>query len=152
MTFLENLSEVLTSKGKEAAEVAKKVAEIANLKGQITGINTEIKKHYFKIGEAYFENYKDSQIECEFEENVQSIRDAKNAIAELEKRLRKLKGTIECQSCGSSIDEECTYCPKCGVKVAADFFHEEEDVGEVKAPSVEETVVEESNMEKNSTE
>ena len=32
MAFLDNLSGILSEKGKEAAEVAKKVAEIANLR------------------------------------------------------------------------------------------------------------------------
>ena len=36
MAFFESLSEALTTKGKEAAEAAKRVAEIANLKGQIS--------------------------------------------------------------------------------------------------------------------
>ena len=76
MAFFENLSETLTTKGKEAAEAAKKVAEIAGLKSQINTIETEIKKNYRKIGEAYYDAYKDSDVVCEFEENVQSIRDA----------------------------------------------------------------------------
>ena len=144
MAFFENLSEVLSSKGKEAAEAAKKVAEIANLKGQIAGVNTEIKKHYVKIGEAYFESYKDSEVDCEFEEDVQAIRDAKKAVAELEKRLRQLKGNIECTACGSQIDAESSFCPKCGAKVEVEFFDEEdEEIEEVNAEIIEETRVEE---------
>ena len=141
MAFFENLGEVLSSKGKEAAEAAKKMAEIANLKGQISGINIEIKKHYTKIGEAYFESYKDAEIGCEYEEHVQAIRDAKNAVAELEKRLRELKGTMECQSCGNPIDAECVFCPKCGVKVEVDFFDEEDGAEEVEAQIIEEEVI-----------
>ena len=144
MSFLENLGEVLTSKGKEAAEAAKKMAEIANLKGQISGINIEIKKHYTKIGEAYYENHKDSQIECEYEENVQSIRDAQNAVAELEKRLKELKGTMECQACGNAMDAEYIFCPKCGAKAEVDFFDEEDEAEEVEAQVIEETVLEEA--------
>ena len=41
-----NLSEIISEKGKEAATAAKKVAEIANLKGRIAGVETEIKKSY----------------------------------------------------------------------------------------------------------
>ena len=59
MAFFENLTEALSSKGKEAAEAAKRVAEIANLKSQIGTINVEIKKNYRKIGEAYYDAYKD---------------------------------------------------------------------------------------------
>ena len=122
MAFFESLSEALTTKGKEAAEAAKRVAEIANLKGQISGIETEIKKNYRKIGEAYYEAYKDSEVVCEFEEQVQSIRDAKRAVEELEKRIRDLKADSKCQSCQSLIQADCAFCPKCGAKVEPEFF------------------------------
>ncbi len=127
MAFFESLSEALTTKGKEAAEAAKRVAEIANLKGQISGIETEIKKNYRKIGEAYYEAYEDSEVVCEFEEQVQSIRDAKRAVEELEKRIRDLKGDIKCQSCQSLIPADCAFCPKCGAKVEPEFFDTDDE-------------------------
>ncbi|MBQ9990983.1 MAG: zinc ribbon domain-containing protein [Lachnospiraceae bacterium] len=125
MSFFENISETLTSKGKEAAEAAKKVAEVANLKGQINGIKTEIKKNYMKIGEAYYEAYKDSDVVCEFEENVQSIRDAKRAVEELEKKIRDIRGDIKCPQCESLIPSDCAYCPRCGAK-QEEFFDNED--------------------------
>lgn len=130
MAFFENLSETLTTKGKEAAEAAKKVAELAGLKSQINTIETEIKKNYRKIGEAYYDAYKDSDVVCEFEENVQSIRDAKRAVAELEKKIRDLKGDIKCESCASHIPADCIYCPKCGAKVEPEYFDQEAEKDE----------------------
>ncbi|MDD7026078.1 MAG: zinc ribbon domain-containing protein [Lachnospiraceae bacterium] len=127
MAFFENLTEALSSKGKEAAEAAKRVAEIANLKSQIGTINVEIKKNYRKIGEAYYDAYKDSEVVCEFEENVQSIRDAKKAVAELEKKIRDLKGDIKCEKCESLIPADSNFCPKCGAKVEPDFFDSEDE-------------------------
>ncbi|MCI5584188.1 MAG: zinc ribbon domain-containing protein [Lachnospiraceae bacterium] len=127
MAFFENLTEALSSKGKEAAEAAKRVAEIANLKSQIGTINVEIKKNYRKIGEAYYDAYKDSEVVCEFEENVQSIRDAKRAVAELEKKIRDLKGDIKCEKCESLIPADSNFCPKCGAKVEPDFFDSEDE-------------------------
>ena len=87
MAFFDNLSEMISGKGKEAKEAAKKVAEIANLKGKISGMETEIKRNYRKIGEAYYEAYKTAEVSCEFEEYVQAIRDAKNSIEELKFKL-----------------------------------------------------------------
>ena len=127
MAFFENLTEALSSKGKEAAEAAKRVAEIANLKSQIGTINVEIKKNYRKIGEAYYDAYKDSEVVCEFEENVQSIRDAKRAVAELEKKIRDLKGDIKWEKCESLIPADSNFCPKCGAKVEPDFFDSEDE-------------------------
>ena len=126
MAFFDNLTEMISGKGKEAAEVAKKVAEIANLKGKISGVETEIKKNYRKIGEAYFEAYKDAEVSCEFEEYVQAIRDAKVAIAEMTAKLTELKGDVECKGCGSAIKAGSSFCPNCGTKVEVEYFDEED--------------------------
>lgn len=127
MAFFDNLSEMISGKGKEAADAAKKVAEIANLKGKISGIETEIKKNYRKIGEAYYEAYKAAEVTCEFEEYVQAIRDAKKTIAELNFKLNELKGELVCKGCGSQIKADNAYCPKCGTKVEVEYFDEEDE-------------------------
>lgn len=127
MAFFENIGETLTAKGKEAAEAAKKIAEIANLKGQINAIEAEIKKNYRKIGEAYYEAYKDSDVVCEFEENVQSIRDARKAVDELHRKIRDLRGDVKCPSCDSLIPSDCVFCPKCGVKLEPEFYDNEDE-------------------------
>lgn len=132
MAFFDNLSEIISEKGKEAAEAAKKVAEVANLKGQISGIETEIKKNYRKIGEAYYEAYKNAEVTCEFEEYVQVIREAKKSIEDLKRKVNELKGDIECKSCGSSIKADSAFCSKCGAKVEEEFFDEEDSEEEFK--------------------
>lgn len=138
MAFFDNLSEMISGKGKEAADAAKKVAEIANIKGKINGIETEIKKNYRKIGEAYYEAYKSAEVTCEFEEYVQAIRDAKKSIEELNFKLNELKGEQVCKGCGNQIKTDVAFCPKCGTKVEVEYFDEEDDV----VDEVEETVVE----------
>ncbi len=132
MAFFDNLSEVISNKGKEAKEAAKKMAEIASLRGQINGVNTEIKKNYIRIGEAYFEAYKDSEVTCEFEESVQAIRDAKKAVEELEKKIRDLKGDVKCTGCDSLVPADSVFCPKCGTKLETEpeFFDEEDEEAE----------------------
>ena len=131
MAFFDNLSEIISGKGKEAAEAAKKVAEIANLKGKISGVETEIKKNYRKIGEAYYEAYKAAEVTCEFEEYVQAIRDAKKTVEELTYKLNELKGEVECKGCGSQIKAGHAFCPKCGTKVEVEYFDDEDEIEEV---------------------
>ena len=126
MAFFDNISEIISGKGKEAAQVAKKVAEIANLKGQISGVEAEIKKNYRKLGEAYFEAYKNLEVSCEFEEFVQAIRDAKEKAAELTRKMNELKGDVECKECGSAIKAGSAFCSSCGAKVEVEFFDEED--------------------------
>lgn len=130
MAFFDNLSEMISGKGKEAKEVAKKVAEIANLKGKISGLEAEIKKNYRKIGEAYYEAYKSAEVTCEFEEYVQAIRDAKKAVEELTFKLNELKGDLECKGCGSQIKAGSAFCPNCGTKVEVEYFDEEDEIVE----------------------
>lgn len=126
MAFFDNLSEIISEKGKEAATVAKKMAEIANLKGRIAGVEAEIKKNYRKIGEAYFEAYKDAEVSCEFEEFVQAIREAKDAVDEMTAKLNDLKGDSQCKSCGSTLKAGSSFCSNCGAKVEVEYFDEED--------------------------
>lgn len=148
MEFFENLSELISGKGKEAAEAAKKMAEIANIKGKISGVETEIKKNYRKIGEAYYEAYKAAEVTCEFEEYVEAIRDAKKKIEELNFKLNELKGELVCKGCGSQIKADNAFCPKCGTKVEVEYFDEEdeEDIVTV-AGTMEETTGEEESSD-----
>ncbi len=126
MAFFDNLGEMLSGKGKEAADAAKKMAEIANLRGKINGIETEIKKNYRKIGEAYYEAYKSAEVTCEFEEYVQAIRDAKRAVEELNRKVNELKGDVECKGCGANVKAGSAFCPNCGTKVEVEFFDDED--------------------------
>lgn len=137
MAFFDNLSEMISGKGKEAADAAKKVAEIANLKGKISGIETEIKKNYRKIGEAYYEAYKSAEVTCEFEEYVQAIRDAKKSIEELNFKLNELKGEQVCKGCGKQIKTDVAFCPSCGTKVEVEYFDEEDETVEEVVEAVE---------------
>lgn len=130
MAFFDNLSEMISEKGKGAAEAAKKVAEIANLKGKISGVETEIKKNYRKIGEAYYEAYKSAEVTCEFEEYVQAIRDAKKTIEELSAKLNELKGEVKCKGCGSHIKTDNAFCPNCGTKVEIEYYDDEDILDE----------------------
>ena len=131
MAFFDNLSEIISDKGKEAKVAAKKVAEIANLKGKITGLETEVKRNYRKLGEAYYEAYKQAEVSCEFEEYVQAIREAKKSIEELQYKLNELKGELVCKGCGSQIKAGSAFCPNCGTKVEVEYYDDEDDMEEV---------------------
>ena len=142
-TFFDSLGEVISGKGREAADAAKKVAEIANLKGKISGLETEIKKNYCKIGKAYYEAYKAAEVTCEFEEYVQAIRDAKKSVEELQYKANELKGEIVCKGCGNQMKAGVAFCPNCGTKVEVEYFDEEDEevVDEIVVEATAEEVV-----------
>lgn len=57
MDFFEKLGETITERGKEAADKAKDLAEIARLKSQISTCEEVIRKNYMEIGRLYYEKY-----------------------------------------------------------------------------------------------
>lgn len=91
MDFLEKLGDTITIKGKEAADKAKELAEIASLKSQIATCEEVMKKNYMEIGRKYVELYGDIPEEP-FEKQCRAIRNAKNGVDALEEKIREIKG------------------------------------------------------------
>ncbi len=91
MDFLDKLGDTITSKGKEVTGKAKDLAEIANLKGQISTCEDVIRKNYIEIGRIYYEK-EGLEPEAEYEEYCRAISNAKTGIEDLEEKIRKIKG------------------------------------------------------------
>lgn len=91
MDFLEKLGETITTKGKEAADKAKDMAEIASLKSQIATCEEVIKKNYTEIGRLFMEQYQDAE-DAPFEKQRTAIRNAQAGVEELQKKIRRIKG------------------------------------------------------------
>ena len=125
MTFWENLGGTISAKGKEVADKAKNLTEIASLKGQIITCENVITKNYKDIGKEIYEKHKNDSTE-EFKNQMEAIKNAEKAINELQKRIFELKGTKHCVKCGADVDEESIYCPKCGAKMDDEFFDDDE--------------------------
>lgn len=81
-------------KGKEAADKAKDLAEIAALKTQIATNESVIKKSYTEIGKVYYEQHAlDEEITGELKSQFDNIVKAKAEIADLQTKIDVLKGT-----------------------------------------------------------
>lgn len=91
MDFLEKLGDTITTKGKEAVDKANEVGEIINLKSQISTCEEVIRKKYMEIGKIYFEQYGDMPEEP-FEKQCRAIHNAKNGIADLQEKIKAVKG------------------------------------------------------------
>ncbi len=125
MTFWENLGGTISAKGKEVADKAKNLTEIASLRGQIVTFENTITKNYKDIGKEYYEKHKDDE-DAEFTDNIRAIMNAENTIHELQERILELRGTKHCDKCGANVDESCVYCPRCGTKMEDEFFDDDE--------------------------
>jgi hypothetical protein len=91
MDFIEKIGDTITAKGKEAADKAKELAEIANLKSQISTCEDIVKKNYMEIGKIYYEKYADTPEE-DLEKQCRSIKNARHGIDELNKKINEIKG------------------------------------------------------------
>ncbi|MCD7726722.1 MAG: hypothetical protein LUI12_14400 [Clostridiales bacterium] len=91
MDFLDKLGETIATKGKEVTDKAKEAAQIANLKSQINTCEDVIKKNYIEIGKLYYEKH-GAMPEEEYEEACRAIGNAQNGVADLEAKIRELKG------------------------------------------------------------
>ena len=91
MDFIEKIGDTIVMKGKAAADKAKDLAEIANLKSQVSTCEDIIKRNYMEIGKLYYENYGDMPEEI-FEKQCRSIKNAENGVNELNKKINDIKG------------------------------------------------------------
>ena len=73
-----------------AADKAKELAAIANLKSQISTCEEVMKKNYLEIGKIYFEQYSDMP-EPPFEKQCEAIKNSQRAIADLQEKIDQLK-------------------------------------------------------------
>lgn len=91
MDIIEKIGDTITIKGKEAAEKAKDVAEIVSLKSQIATCEDIMKKNYMEIGRIYYEQYGDMAEEI-FAKQCRSIKNARNGVEQLQKKIKEIKG------------------------------------------------------------
>lgn len=137
MAFWENLGETISAKGKEVADKAKNITDIAGLKGQIATCENTIKKNYKDIGEAYYKAHKEDE-QPEFAEQIEAIKMAETAIEELKQKISHLKGTKTCAKCGAEVPYDASFCPKCGEKMEEDFYDEDDSASELTADIIDE--------------
>ncbi|MBR1771721.1 MAG: hypothetical protein IJ747_06795 [Lachnospiraceae bacterium] len=91
MDFIEKIGDTITANGKKAADKAKELAEIANLKSQIASCEEVIKKNYMEIGKLFMEQYKDAE-DAPFEKQRKAILNAQAGVDDLQAKIREIKG------------------------------------------------------------
>lgn len=116
MAFFEKFGETISTKGKEAAQKAKEVADLARLSAQVGQLEGKIKTWYQVIGEKVYQNEKDQEhsgMEVEFS----TITDAFAEIGRLKKQIADIKGLRQCPECDAEVDRSAQFCPRCGAKL-----------------------------------
>ena len=86
MDFFEKVGDTIATVGKEAADKAKELAELASLKNQIHTCDEIIRKNYIEIGKIYYENF-GNQPEELFAKQCKAIGNAEEGKAALQEKL-----------------------------------------------------------------
>ena len=85
MAFIDfdDISKTLAGKGKEAAQRARDVAEIVQLKAQATSEKNKVKSLYAAIGQLYYKNHRD-EADSEYQSIVDEITKSLEAVADFQ--------------------------------------------------------------------
>lgn len=115
-SFFEELGKKVTQTSQEAMKKTKDLAEIAKINAQMTDEEKKLKKLYMKLGQLYYEMYKEEP-DSVFVDICQGIGGCLQTINRYETMVEGLKGIKRCQKCKTEILVESTYCPTCGQRL-----------------------------------
>lgn len=132
MGFLDDISEAIADASNDVKEKAKDLKEVARLKREYREAEKFVKSRYEGIGRDFYEKNKDKK-----KKDLGDITDALNRMDALQVEIEKLKGGVDCPSCGALNNAEAVYCNKCGERLDATKEEEQDTAEKVDAEVVE---------------
>lgn len=123
-------AEVVAKKTEEAVEVVAKkteeTIEVQKVKSQIRVMERNNERDFQDIGKMVFERFqKGEEIDAEFVELCEAIKERETSINEYKKQVAELRGLDVCPKCKEHVEANVVFCPKCGSKIEEDVFEEE---------------------------
>lgn len=172
MGFFDNLSKKATETYKNTTDKTSKMAREMKLKSYINENKNKINRIYVEIGKKVYEKHVEgnvSEIEEYIKPEIEQIEQTARKIENMNTEIRALNNLKLCKSCSAEIDLNARFCPKCGVKQEEPEEQKDEknensgnDVDNavkveavypsLKAPEVEENVIQEEKVTKNNEE
>lgn len=113
MAFLDELSKVISDKGKEAASKVKDITGVIQLKSKLSAEKEKVNKAYISLGKVYYDRH-EASLEEEYADEFKIIQAGLIKIAVLEDEIAELEGTRVCAECGAKVEKDALYCSKCG--------------------------------------
>lgn len=118
MAFFDKLGKTLTETAKTVSKKSEELVEQTKLNLAIGSEEDKIKKLCEELGSEIYKEYKNGKsFGVQFDERCNLIKQSELNIEDLRNKVQGLKGTKTCKSCGQSIDQDLSFCPKCGAKV-----------------------------------
>ena len=117
MAFFDTLGAKIQSGATAAKDKMNNIAEVQNLKGQISSCEQQLKECYIEVGKAYYASTDVSAVDGDMKDKFTKIKEAEEAIAHLQAKLRDAKGTVVCGNCGAEVPTGTVFCSKCGSKI-----------------------------------
>ena len=112
MGFIDDISEAIVDAGNDVKERAKELREVARLKREYKETERFVKSRYENIGKDFYEKNKDKK-----KKDLGDITEALDKMDSLLVEIEKLKGGVDCPSCGALNNTEAVYCNKCGARL-----------------------------------
>lgn len=117
MRLFEDLSKTISEKGKEAVNKAKDLTDVIKLKTQLAGEKSKLNETFQMIGRQYYETYKGKEADEAFQSAFLSVEASKKRISALEAEICNMEGCRTCPECGAKLNQEDSFCGKCGTKM-----------------------------------
>ncbi len=104
-----------------ASKVMKKTGEVydyTKLSISVSGIKNDIDELYKQIGKAVYTHFTDDDFSIDDISSLCEAVELKKAELEaVSEKLAELKNVTLCKECGASVNNESTFCAKCGAKL-----------------------------------
>ena len=120
----ESLGKKLAQFGQDTRNSVAKLGENYQMNSKLSDARKNLDGLFGKLGAAVAEKFADGGLEG-FEEDFEAIKLAKQAVADIEEQIQKMKGVVVCPECGKEAAKGERFCSACGAKLP-----EEEDPAE----------------------
>lgn len=136
MSFINKISEKLSSGATAVSNSTKRMSEIAKLNSKINKNLSDVNNKYTEIGRIVKLELMDKIEHQEVKRLVSEIDALLTEVNESREKISDLKGVKVCPSCGAQVSRDAAFCPNCGVKQAVSEVQNSEPVIEDIAPVI----------------
>lgn len=127
MSILDNIGKTISDVSQGAIQKGKGMADIVKFNSLITEEEKKITGIYEQIGRQYVEEFgaTPAQSMVNF---IETLHMSQKNIADYQKKIKELKGVMQCPSCGAEIVNGVSFCTICGAKIEPEIEPETETI------------------------